>query len=217
MPGPVVPEANVDTPRSVVAGHKPPNACVIVPSRLHEDIVHAFDDAVPVNPDVVSVAVGPIAVDPNRPWTLNFGLDDHNGLRSRRRLLGCSHGLGLLNDDHRVAVDHLRGAVLGFDDHVRRVVGRCAGLTLLLVAVVRHIEARFGGPAIAVGALVVGRCRRGQAHGGTKCQKCREPHEEIHRSSFTCTSVWACRHPPHVEGAPPARQTAWKVLGFPQF
>lgn len=208
VPGPIVPEANVDTPRSIVAGHEPPNVCVKVPSRLHEDIVHAFNDAVPVHPYVVAVAVGPIAVDPNRPGTLNFGLDDHDGLRSRRRMLGRRNGLGLLNDDHRVTVDHLRGAVLGLDDHVRRAVGRGAGLPFSLVAVVRNIELMAGRSAVPVGTLVISRHRSGDEDRSAERTNQYEPNEEIHGSSFICMSVWACRHPPNLEPAPPARQTA---------
>jgi hypothetical protein len=208
MPGSVVPEANVNPPGSIVAGHEPPNVRVKVPSRLYEDVVHAFDDAVPVNPDVVAVAVGPIAVNPNRPRTLDLGLDDHDGLRSRRRVFGCRDGLGLLNDDHRLAFDLLRGAVLGFDHHVRCRVGRCAGLPFSLVAVVRNIEPRFGRLAIAVCALVISRHRSGDQHRSSECKKRRESNKEIHGSSLTCMPVWACRHPPNVARAPPARQTA---------
>ena len=156
MPGSVVAESHIDTPRSIVAGHEPPHARVVVPARLHEDVVHALDDAVPVDPNVITVAVGPVAVDPDRPRALHLGLHDHDRLRRRRRLLRGCQGLGLLNDDHRLAVDDLGGAVLSFDDHVGRRVGRCARLAFSLVAVVRDIEPRAGRAAIAVCTVVVG-------------------------------------------------------------
>jgi hypothetical protein len=217
VPGSVVAEAHIDTPRSIVTGHEPPYVRVEIPARLDEDVVHPLDDAVPVDPKVIAVAVGPVAVDPDRPWALHLGLHHHDRLRSRRCLLRRRQRFGLLNDDHRFAVDDLGGAVIGFDDHVGRRVGRCAGLTFSLVAIVRDIEPIASRPSIAVSAFVVGGRGCGQRHRCAKRAKKNEPNEGIHDSSFICMSFWALRHPPGTEQARPARQMGWKVLGFRRF
>ncbi len=217
VPGSVVAKAYIDTPWSIVTGHEPPDVRVEIPARLDEDIVHSFDDAVPVDPKVIAVAIGPVAVDPDRPGALHLGLHHHDGLRSRRCLLRRRQRLGLLNDDHRLAVDDLGGPVLGFDDHVGRRVGRFDGLSFSLVAVVRDIQPIAGRPAVTVCAFVVGGRRRGQRDRSAQRKKRNEPNEGNHGSSFICMSFWAFRHPPAAEQARPARQSAWKVLGFRQF
>jgi hypothetical protein len=136
MPRAIVAEADVDAPRSIVAGHEPPNVRVIIPARLHEDIIHAFHDAVSVHPNVVTIAVRPIPVDPDGAGTKGHRLLDHDGLRGRWCLLGSRDGLGLLNDDDGFAVDLLGCAVFGFDDHIGRRIGRPVRLPLSHVAIV---------------------------------------------------------------------------------
>jgi predicted metal-binding protein len=148
---------------------------------------------------------------------LNLGLDDHDRLRRRRRLLRGCQRLGLLNDDHRLTVDDLGGAVLGFDDYVRGRVGRYDSLTFSLVSVVWDIEPIAGRPAVAVCAFVVGGRGRGRRNQRAKHEKRKKSNEGIHSSSFMCMSFWACRHPPAGEQARPARHSARKVLGFLQF
>jgi len=156
VPGSVVAEAHIHAPGSIVAGHEPPDIRVEIPARLDEDVVHPFDDAVPVDPKVFTVGIGPVAIDPDRPGALHLGLHDHDRLRSWRRLLCGRQRLRFLNDNHRIAVDDLGGAVLGFDDHIGRRVGRCAGLAFSLVAVVRDFEPIARRPSVAVFAIVVG-------------------------------------------------------------
>jgi hypothetical protein len=85
---------------------------------MHEDIVHPLHDAVTVHPNVLAVAVVPIPVDPNPARAGRNLLRDHHGLWRRRGLQRRGGGGGLLHDDHRLAVDLLRRAFLGFDDHV---------------------------------------------------------------------------------------------------
>ncbi len=217
VPGAIVAEAHIDTPRSIVAGHKPPDVRVVVPARLDEDIVHPLDDAVPVDPKVLAAAIGPVAVDPDRPGALHLGLHDDDRLRSRRRLLRGCQRLGLLNDDYRVAVYDLGGAVLGFNDHVRRCVGRRTGLTFSLIAVVRDIEPIASRLPVAVCAVIVCGCGCSKRDRSTQREKRNKPNEGNHGSSFICGSFWALRHPPGTEQARPARQMGWKVLGFWQF
>jgi hypothetical protein len=103
---------------------------------MHEDVVHAFDDAVPVDPKVFTVAVVPVPVDPNPAGTGHDRLLDHDGLRRRRCLLGRCHRLGLLNYDHCLTFDLLGLAFLGLNDHVRRRVESLARLAFLRVPVV---------------------------------------------------------------------------------
>jgi hypothetical protein len=107
---------------------------------MDEDVVGAFDDAVAVHPDVVTVAVAPIAVDPDATLASDFRLlDDDDVLRGRRRLRGCCDRLRLLDDDHGLPVDLLRRPAFGFDHHVGlRVAGR-ARLSASPVAIVRDV------------------------------------------------------------------------------
>ena len=217
VPRSVVAEPDVNTPRPIVAGHEPPNIRVEIPARLDEHVVHPLDDAVTIDPKVLAISVGPIAVDPDRSRALHLGLHDHDRLRRRRRLLRSRQRLRLLDDDHRVAIDDLRGAVLGLDDHVCRGIGFCAGLLVSLVSVVRDIKPSAGWLAVSVCAVVIGSRRCGQRDRRAKCYEQRKTNEGIHSSYSMCMSVSACRHPSDTEQARPARQSAWKVLGFWQF
>jgi hypothetical protein len=176
VPRSVVAKTHVDAPRPVVAGHEPPHVRVKIPTRLDEHVVHPLDDAVAVDPDVFAIAVGPVAVDPDRSGALDLGLHHHDRLRSWRRLFGRGQRLRLLDDDHCFAIHDFRGAVFGLDDHVCRGIGCCAGLPFSLVAVVRDIETAAARLAVAVCAVVVGRC------GGRQRDRCSK-HSETGKTS----------------------------------
>jgi hypothetical protein len=103
---------------------------------MHEDIVHALHDAVPVYPQVLAIAVGPIPIDPNPFGTTHDGLLHHIDPQRWRRCLGGGDGFRLLNDDDRLAVDLLGRAGLGLDDHVGRRAGGFALLPFSHVAIV---------------------------------------------------------------------------------
>ena len=207
VPRAKVSKAGVHAERSIVSGHEPPNARVVIPSRLHEDIVHAFDDTVTVHPKVLTIAVGPVPIDPNPFGTTDDGLLLHDGPRRRRRGLRGRDGLGLLNDNDSLAADLLGRAGLGLDDHVgRRIVG-LARLPFSHVAIVSNIELITGRGAVAVRPVVVCRRRDSGHRRDRQCKHRREPNEGIHSSSFICTSASPCRHPPFTERARPARQS----------
>jgi hypothetical protein len=103
---------------------------------MHEDIVHPLHDAVTVHPNVLAVAVVPIPVDPNPARAGRNLLRDHHGLWRRRGLQRCGGRDGLLDDDHRLAIDLLRRAFLGFDDHVGNRSLHFAHLPFSSVAIV---------------------------------------------------------------------------------
>lgn len=216
MPRPVVPKADPHTPRSIVSGDEPPHVRVEIPPRMHEDIVHPFCDAVPVHPEVLSIGVVPVPINPNRPGAVRNGLLDHDRPWRRRCLLGCHDGLRLLNDDHRLSIDLLGRAFLGLDDHIGRRIGCLARLSFARVTIVRDVVA-VGRRAVAVRPFVVSGRGERDADRDRQCGQRREPNEEIHGSSFTCMPGWLRRHPPSDEQAPPARQNAEKVLGFRRF
>ena len=90
---------------------------------MHEDVVHALDDTVAVDPQVLSIGVRPIAVDPDSAGTHRPLIDGDDGAWRGRRLLGRSGGLGLLNDDDGFSVDLLGRAVIDLDDDVVGLVG----------------------------------------------------------------------------------------------
>jgi len=175
---------------------------------MHEDIVHAFHDAVPVHPEVLSVGVVPVPIDPNRPGTTRNGLLDHDSPWCRRRLLGRRDGLRLLDDDDRLSIDLLGRAFLGLDDHIGRWNGRLARLSFAHVTIVRDVVPVRRRRAVAVRPFIVGGGRKRDADRDKQCGQSREPGEEIHGSSFICMPGWLRRHPPTVERAPPARQNA---------
>jgi len=124
---------------------------------MHEDVVHAFHDAVPVHPDVVSVAVRPVPVDPNPIATNHAGLFHHDGPRGRWSLLGHRKRLGLLNDDDRLPIDFLGLSVFGVDDHIGGWIHRLAVLPFVHVAVTGDVELVGAGRAVTVRPSVVGR------------------------------------------------------------
>lgn len=155
MPGPMIAEPHVHAEGSIVPRHEPPDAGVEVPTRLNENVVHPFDDAVAVDPHVVAIAVGPVAVHPDSAGALHLGLYDHDSLRSGRRVLGGGDRRGLLDDDDGLSIHRLGGPVLGFDDDVRGISAIALNAHLLLVAVVGDFV--DGRAAVAVGAFVVGR------------------------------------------------------------
>jgi hypothetical protein len=103
---------------------------------MHEDVVHAFDDAVPLHPKVLAIAVVPIPVDPNPPRTSGDRVLNLHGLWRRRRMLGGRDRLRLLNDDHGFAVDLFGLTFLGLDDHVGCGVRGLSRLPFLRVPVV---------------------------------------------------------------------------------
>lgn len=110
VPGSKVAKADVHTARPVIAGHKPPNAIVEIPSRMDKDIVDELRDAATVDPNVFAVAVVPIPVDPNPARADRNLLLGHDDLRRRWGVHCGSDGLGLLDDDHGVPVNLRRFA-----------------------------------------------------------------------------------------------------------
>jgi len=136
MPWTIIAEANVHTARSVVSGHEPPDARVVIPSRLDEDIVHTFHHAVPVHPNVLTISVGPVPIDPDPLRTKGDRLLHHDGSRCWRCGLRGRDGLGLLNDDDGLTVDLLGRPGLGLDDHVGSWVVGLAYVPLSHVAIV---------------------------------------------------------------------------------
>jgi hypothetical protein len=103
---------------------------------MHKDILDALHDAVAVDPNVFTVAVVPIPVDPNparADWNL---LLDHNDLWRRWGLLRGSDGFGLLDDDHGLPIDLLGRTFVGFDDHIVCRSGRLASLPLSRVVAI---------------------------------------------------------------------------------
>jgi hypothetical protein len=183
---------------------------------VHEDVVDAFYDAVAVHPNVVTVGVRPIAIDPD-PVFGTRRLLDHDGLRRRRRLFSRRNRLGLLNYDHRFAIDHLGGAVFGLDDHVHGlVVGLDGGRLWAPVPVVVDLVLVGRRVAVAVGAVVVGGCRVGKDRDRQRGQR-PESDKGIHGTSNMCTSASTRRHPQSLGRAQPARQNGQKVLGLRRF
>ena len=135
---------------------------------MHEDVVHALDHAVAVDPRVLAVAVGPVAVDPDASGTERGGLVDCNHTWRWRRHLTRSDRLRLLDDDDRLAFDLLSSAFFDLDHHV---VGRldrsdrfgARRLTPTWVSIVRDLEvARRVRRAVPGNALVVGGSRKGE-------------------------------------------------------
>jgi len=135
---------------------------------MNEHVVHALDYAVTVNPDVLTVAVGPVPVDPDAARTTEPGLLDRDHAGWRRRDISGGDRLGLLHDDHGLAVDLSSCALLGFDHHVcgwlrgrLPLVRRClvpAGVTVVgYVELIRRRRTLIPGRA-----LVVGCCRHGE-------------------------------------------------------
>jgi hypothetical protein len=103
---------------------------------MHEDIVDPLHHAVTIHPKVLAVAVVPIPVDPNPIRAdRNLLLDDDGPWRRRGVLRGGGRG-GLLDDDHRLAIDLLRRAFLRLDDHVCRWSHRFACFPLSSVPIV---------------------------------------------------------------------------------
>jgi len=136
MPWAIVSKADVHTARSIVSGHEPPDTRVVIPSWLDEDIVHAFDDAVPVHPKVLTIPVGPVPIDPDPLGTTSDRLLHHDGLQWWRCGLRGRDGLGLLNDDDGLTADLLGRPGLSLDDHVGRWVVRLVYVPLSHVAIV---------------------------------------------------------------------------------
>jgi len=208
VPRPVITEADVDAARTVVARHKPPNARVEIPARLHEDVVHAFNDAVPVDPNVVAVAVGPVALDPDPLGATNLRLDDDDCLRCGGSVLGRRNGRRLFDHDDGLSIDLLGRAVLSFDDDVGGVPAFLGDHHFLPIAVVRHFESVPIRAAVAIRAFVVRGDRSAEDQQGAERNDSGESNEVIHGPSPMCMSVWVRRHPPTASRAPPARQRA---------
>lgn len=107
---------------SEVARDVPPHVGVEVPSWVHENVVDALDDAVPVDPHVLSVGVRPVALDPNAARALHGRLRDVHRLWYRRwRLLRGGHRVRLLHYDDGLSTHVFRCPILNLDhDVVRR-------------------------------------------------------------------------------------------------
>ncbi|KPK53255.1 MAG: hypothetical protein AMJ63_07025 [Myxococcales bacterium SG8_38_1] len=96
---------------------------------MHEHVVHALDYTVTVDPNVLAIAVGPVAIDPNTAGTAHDGLLDCNLARGGRRDIGRGDRIRLLDDDHRFALDLTRDAFFDFDHHVVGSFGGGLALT----------------------------------------------------------------------------------------
>jgi hypothetical protein len=128
---------------------------------VHEDVVDPFHYAVTIYPEVLAVDVVPIPIDPNRARADRNLLPGNDHLGWRWSLPRGSDGLGLLDDYHRLAVDLLRRAFLGFDDHVARRSFRFGSLSLSKVTVVRHVHVvRDPRVLVAIRSLVIVSRRR---------------------------------------------------------
>jgi hypothetical protein len=134
---------------------------------MHEYIVDTLHDAVPFHPHVVTVAVGPVPVDPDPFGTTGNGLLHHDGPRRWRCCLGGRRGLRFLNHDDRLSVDLLLRAGLGLDDYVGRRVGLLTLMPFSDVAIVGDIELVGRLSAVAVGSVIVGGRGNG-AHRGDR-------------------------------------------------
>ena len=136
---------------------------------MHEHVVHAFDDAVTVDPDVLAVAIRPVAVDPDAVATTPERLLDCHRTWGRRPDIRRSDRLGFLHDDHRLTVDLFGHAVLDFDHDVVRSLGSGIDLTTrwLITAripVMRYLELVGRRGVVARRALVIGSSRNGKYH-----------------------------------------------------
>jgi hypothetical protein len=128
---------------------------------VHEDVVDPFHYAVTIYPEVLAVDVVPIPIDPNPARADRNLLPGNDHLGWRWSLPRGSDGLGLLDDYHRLAVDLLRRAFLGFDDHVARRSFRFGSLSLSKVTVVRHVHVvRDPRVLVAIRSLVIVSRRR---------------------------------------------------------
>jgi hypothetical protein len=184
---------------------------------MHEHVADPFDDAVPFDPNVVTIAIAPVPIDPDPFGTNGYGLLEHDSPRRRRCGLGGGHRLRLLHYDDRLPLDLLSRAGLGLDDYIGRWVDRLTLLPLSRVAVVRDIDLiRCLGP-VAVGSVVVGGSRNGGERRDRQYAHRCEPNEVVHGSSLICTPARPYRHPPVAWRARPARQGVQKVLGFRRF
>jgi hypothetical protein len=189
---------------------------------MHEHIVHALDDAVTFDPNVLAVAIRPVAVDPDAVGTTPERLLDCHLTWGWRLDVRRSDRLGFLHDDHRLAVDLLGDAVLDFDHDVIRSLGSGIDLTAgrLITAripVMRHVDLVRRRGVVPRRALVIGSSRNGQSHRRRPCGEGNQSSEGSHVSSNPITPVARPRHPERGERAPPARQEAEKVLGLRPF
>ena len=112
---------------------------------MDEHVVHALDDAVTVDPNVLAVAIRPVAIDPDAVGTTPERLLDCHRAWGRRRDIRRSDRLGLLHDDHRLAVDLFGHPFLDFDHDVIGSLGSGVDLTTrrLITAripVMRYLE-----------------------------------------------------------------------------
>jgi hypothetical protein len=95
---------------------------------------------------------------------------DHDDFWRRRGFCRGCDWRGLLDDDHSFPVDLLRGAFLGFDDHVAGWIGRFARLAFSSIAVVRHIE-------------LVGGSRKSESRRDGQCTQNRKSNQQNHPHS----------------------------------
>jgi len=170
LPRAIISETDVHTARSVVAGDEPPKVGVVIPAWLHEDIVDALHHAVAIHPSIVSIAVRPVPIDPYSVGTDGSGLLHGDGRWRRWRRLRGGGGLGLLHDDHGLAIDLFGLTAPCFDD---RIIVRIAGLALLAlphVAIVGDVEVLTAARAVTVRPAIVGRRGIGERCRRTECK-----------------------------------------------
>jgi hypothetical protein len=160
LPGTVIAEADIDAARPVVTWDEPPNVRIEVPAWLYENVVHPLYDAVPIDPDVLSTGVAPVAIDPDPVRAERGWLFDDDRSRRGRRLRGRRDGLRLLHHDDGLSIDLLRRAVLGVDDHVVREVVSVDRVGAPLIAIGRAVDP--GPVTVSIRARIVS--SSGHAH-----------------------------------------------------
>jgi hypothetical protein len=189
---------------------------------MHEHVVHTLDDAVTVHPDVLTIGIAPIAVDPDPIGTPHYRLRQGSFARCWRRLLRGRGWLGLLHHDDRLAVHLLGDPFFDFDDDIlRSAIGFRRDLRVSIIigariAVVIDFE-NVTRPIVVVArrSLVLGARRRREPPKGHPCRKGRELGETSHH--LIIRSPAGSRHPSDAERAPPARQSDEKMLGLARF
>ena len=144
VPRSKVPVGHKHSARPVVTRNEPPDVPVEVPARRDEHVVHAFLDAVPVDPNVLPIAVVPISVDPNPARTVEHRIIVRHDPRRRRRFRAGGDGLGLLHDDDRLAFVLRRRPRFRFDDRVRGRLRRLDPVTDTAIPIVRHVVLNTG-------------------------------------------------------------------------
>jgi hypothetical protein len=153
---------------------------------MYEHVVHAFDDAVTVHPDVLTVRVTPISIDPNAISAPHRRLGQRCLARRRWRLVGGGSRLGLLHHDDRLAVDLLGNALFDFDDDVFwSAIGLYDFCIVPALGPRIAIMLDFEGVArrtavVTRSSVILGRSRKRPCENGHPCAKSPKPRNKRH-------------------------------------